>query len=573
MATGTPEKNLKEERISKRDAAGQAPTEDDGLEERRSVTAAARLLAGLTLLSRISGLARDVVISSVFGTSAGADAFFVAFRIPNLFRRVVGEGATSAAFVPVFTSHLVKDGKQGVIKAASAVGTAAFVVLGLLVTLGVLFAEPIVTMFAPGFTADPAKAELTIALTKWTFPYLFVVGAAAWAMGVLHTFRNFATPAYGPILLNGSIIAAALMLSGVFEPSVFALVVGVLVGGFFQFVVQVPALFRLGFRPRMMLAVRHPSVPRVGRLIGAAVLGGAVYQINILVATVFASLLPAGSVSWLWYADRVFEFPLGIVAVAIGTAALPSLSRLAGQGRMDDVADGVSHALRMTLALCIPAAVALWLLAPVIVSVLFERGEFSSHDTAMTVLALRAYIPGIFGVAAVRVLATTFYALERPRIPVIAAVVALVVNALGDLALMGPVNRELQWWGAGVVVSLNEALAVADLRHAGLSLAAGIAATVNAGLLYLLLMRELPGLRFRELAASCSVHGVAAVGMGVALSLCEWLAGPVGVGWTQMLWLAVAMAVGGSVYLGLSLLFGSTEVRELFMLGRSRSKA
>lgn len=561
---------MKTEPVSKPDAAGQAGPGRSGDDERGSVTAAARVLAVLTLLSRISGLARDVVISSVFGSSAGADAFFVAFRIPNLFRRIVGEGATSAAFVPVFTAHLVKGGKADVLKAAAAVGTAAMAVLALLVVGGVAFSGPIVTLFAPGFTADPEKAALTISLTRWTFPYLFFVGGAAWAMGLLHTFRNFAVPAYGPVLLNGCIIAAALGLSTVCNPPVYALVVGVLVGGFAQFAVQWPALAELGLRPRMMAKVRHPAVPRVGGLVGAAVFGGAVYQINILVATVFASLLPEGSVSWLWYADRVFEFPLGIVAVALGTAALPSLSGLAGQGRMDEVAKGVAHALRMTWALCIPAAVALWFLAPQIVAVLFERGEFTPQDTEMTVWALRAYIPGIFGVAAVRVLATAFYALEKPKVAVFAAAVALVVNAIGDLALMGPVSQDLAWWGSGIVVTLSDWFYVADLRHAGLSLSAGIAATVNAFVLYVLLRRALPHLGFRAIAYSALRHWAAAAIMGLALMGWGWaVAVPAGA-WARALWLLAAVPLGGAAYIGAAFAIGSTELRELLAVRARR---
>jgi putative peptidoglycan lipid II flippase len=544
---------LKEVLVNNVDAAGQAAAS-----EQRSVTAAAKLLAALTLASRVAGLARDIVISSVFGSSMGADAFFVAFRIPNLFRRIVGEGATSAAFVPVFTHHLVREGPAGAIRAAGGVGGAAFLVLAILTAVGMLAADPIVTLFAPGFSADPEKARLAIELTRWTFPYLFVVGAAAWAMGVLNTFRNFSVPAYGPILLNLTIIGCALTLSSRFTTPVYALVVGVLIGGTFQFLVQVPSLWKLGMRPVALLRVRHAAVKRVGGLVGAAILGGAVYQLNILVATVFASLLPAGSVSWLWYGDRIFEFPLGIVAVALGTAALPSLSALAGQRRFQDMSAGVAHALRLAIALCTPAAVALWVLAPAIVAVLFERGQFGAHDTAMTSMALRAYIPGIFGVAAVRVLTSAFYALERPRIPVLAALIALVVNAVGDLALMGPIDPDGSWVGAQTVAALGDALRVADLRHAGLALSTGIAATANAAVLLMLLRRLLPPLGARRLIACGVLHGVASGVMAVVLLA---LAAVVPV--AEVSGLAIAVVVGGLSYVGVCLLFGSAEFGEL----------
>jgi putative peptidoglycan lipid II flippase len=544
---------LKDASANKVDAAGQA-----GASERQSVTAAARVLASLTLVSRVAGLARDIVISSVFGASMGADAFFVAFRIPNLFRRVVGEGATSAAFVPVFTSHLVKEGQAGAIRASGAVGGAAFLVLVAMTAIGMLASGPIVTVFAPGFTRDPAKAALAIDLTRWTFPYLLVVGAAAWAMGVLNTFRNFAVPAFGPVLLNLSIIGCALLLSTRCDPPVYALVAGVLIGGSAQFLVQVPSLGRLGLRPADLLRIAHPAVGRVGGLVGAAVLGGAVYQVNILVATVFASLLPSGSVSWLWYGDRVFEFPLGIVAVALGTAALPSLSSLAGQGRLEEMAESVSHALRLTLVLCLPAAVGLWVLSPDIVAVLFERGQFTPEDTAMTAWALRAYLPGIFGVAAVRVLASAFYALERPRIPVLAAVVALVANVVGDLALMGPIELDSGWSGVAFVARAGDLLRVADLRHAGLALSTGLAATVNAALLLLLLRRMLPPIGSRRLLRCGGLHLVASgVMLLVLLAVAAVLPTDSSVG------LACAVAAGGLGYALACHGLGSEEFEEL----------
>lgn len=551
---------MKDASDSQVDAAGQTAGA-----EQRAVTRAASVLAVLTLASRVAGLARDIVISSVFGASVGADAFFVAFRIPNLFRRIVGEGATSAAFVPVFSDYRVKGGQASAVEAAGAVGGAAFVVLGLLTALGMAFSGPIVTLFAPGFTSDPEKAALAIDLTRWTFPYLFVVGAAAWAMGVLNTFRNFAVPALGPILLNFSIIAAALVLSVGLDPPVYALVVGVLVGGTLQFLVQVPSLGRLGVRPGGLLKLGHPAVRTVGRLIGAAVLGGAVYQINILVATVFASLLPSGSVSWLWYGDRVFEFPLGIVAVALGTAALPSLSAMAGARKFFEMAQGVAHALRLALVLCIPAAVGLFVLAPSIVAVLFERGAFGPSDTAMTALALRAYVPGIFGVAAVRVLASAFYALQRPKIPVLAAGVALLVNVVGDLSLMGPIDPEGQWWAIQGLAVAGDWLRLADWGHAGLAASTGIAATVNAGLLLVLLRRVLPPLGARRLLACGGIHAAAASVMAAVLMV---MMGNLPT--HQPLYLAATVFSGGLAFLLSSLAMGSVELSELLVMVRRR---
>jgi putative peptidoglycan lipid II flippase len=549
-------------------AAGGQPS-DSGA--RRAIASAAGLLGGLTLLSRIGGLARDVVIGSLFGASASADAFFVAFRIPNLFRRIVAEGAASTAFVPVFTSRLVEGGRPAALASSGAVGRASLITLCLIVITGVVFADQVVSLFAPGFTADPEKRRLTVELTAWTFPYLLFVGMGAWAMGTLHTFRRFAAPAYGPILLNISIITAALMLTGVFERPVFALVVGVLVGGLFQFGVQLPALWKEGLRPHHLWIRGDAAVRRVGGLLIPTLFGGAVYQVNILVATILASLLPDRSVSYLWYADRIFEFPLGIIAVAIGTAALPSLSAQAGAKQWGEMADSLAYSLRLVWALCIPATVGLWLLAPVIVEVLFQRGEFDAVDSAQTAWALRAYVFGLLGVASVRILVSVFYALELPRIPVLVAVLALVVNAVADIALMGPTDASAPWWGAVMLADLGETLAVADLRHAGLALGTSIAATINAIVLFVLAYRRLPSLDTSGLLRCLIVHVAAAGAMGLVVFFGARLFSQqpeLSSGWLTV---AVVVPAGMLAYVAAAWALGSREVREMVaIVGRRK---
>ncbi len=552
---------------SKASVSGQTA---DTASQRGQISRAAGLLGSLTFLSRLSGLFRDVVIGALFGSSAGADAFFVAFRIPNLFRRIVAEGAASTAFVPVFTSYLRREGKAGALAAAAAVGGVAVVVLIVIAALGSLFAAEVVALFAPGFAADPAKQGLAVSLTRLIFPYLVLVGMAAWAMGTLNTFRRFAAPALGPILLNLSIVAAALFLSPRFEEPVYALAVGVLVGGVCQVLVQWPSLHDVGLRLSMMVRPLHTAVGRVGGLLGPTLLGGAVYQINILVATLFASLLPTGSVSWLWYADRIFEFPLGIVAVAVGTAALPSLSDQAARRSLDEMADSVSYALRLVWALTIPAMIGLWVLAPAIVSLLFERGGFDARDSAMTSWALRAYLPGLLAVASVRVLVTPFYALQKPRLPVMAAVVALFVNAAADLAFMGPTDPSAPWWAASTVASLTAGLGVYNLGHAGLALGTAIAAIVNAVVLVVMLRTVLPGPRlFACLGGSVLRHTVAAVVMGLALLGWQWLAATVLAAAGVWVLTLGGVVVGLIVYLAVAVAVGSREIRDL--IGQARS--
>lgn len=506
-------------------------------------------MSALTLASRVAGLARDVVVGGVFGASAAADAFFVAFRIPNLFRRVVAEGAASSAFVPVFTSELARGGPAAAAEAARVVGVAAAVCLTVLVAAGMMWSDWVIAVFAPGFTADPAKLELTVELTRLTFPYLLLVGLAAWAMGVLNTFRRFAVPALGPVMLNLAIIAAVLALAGRLEQPVHALVIGVLAGGFLQFAVQWPSLRAVGVSLGSARgALRHPAIRRVGRLLVPTVVGGAIYQINILVATIFASLLPGQSVSYLWYADRVFEFPLGVIAVAIGTAALPTLSGQAAVGRHDEMAYSVSYSLRLVWAVCLPATLGLWMLAPQIVEVLFERGRFTHADVEMTAWALRAYVFGLLSVAAVRVLVSVFYAFEEAKIPVRTACVAFVANVLTDLALMGPTDPNAGWWGAKWVATAGDYLRIADLRHAGLALGTGVAATVNALLLYVLARRRLPGIQGRALGKAFALHAGATAVMGGVLWAWSiggqrWLAPDLRSWWDVCGGVPVAMAV------------------------------
>jgi putative peptidoglycan lipid II flippase len=543
------------------DATKTIPEGQPSLRTDRGIAKAAGILSALTLVSRVAGLARDVVVGAVFGASPAADAFFVAFRIPNLFRRIVAEGAASSAFVPVFTAERARGGPVAAAEASRVVGWAAGVWLTVLVLVGMAFSDQVVALFAPGFTNDPSKLALTVQLTRLTFPYLLLVGLAAWAMGTLHSFGRFAAPALGPVLLNVAIIGSVLSLSSRMNPPVLALVVGVLVGGFLQFVVQWPSLRAVGVKVTGAASPwSHPAVRRVGGLLLPTVVGGAVYQINILVATMFASLLPNRSVSYLWYADRIFEFPLGIVAVAIGTAALPTLSGQAATGRYDEMGRSVAYSLRLVWAICLPATLGLWILAPQIVEALFERGQFDAMDSAMTAWALRAYVLGLLSVAAVRVLVSVFYALEQPRVPVRVAIVALVVNVVTDLALMGPTDATAAWWGASLVATAGDALRIADLRHAGLALGTGVAATVNAGLLFWLAARKLPVLLHDRLGRSFLLHGLATLVMGAVVigfsTLVRASAGD-GSAWLEVLGGSV---IGAAIYVVTALALGSTEI-------------
>ncbi len=303
------------------------------MEEIGRITRAAGVVSFFTLLSRILGLLRDIVVAYLFGAQATAEAFLVAFRLPNLLRRLTAEGALTAGFIPVFTDYLTHKSKDEARRVVQIIFTFATMSLAALTILGIVFAAPIMRVYAPGFLAYPAKFDLTVSLTRLMFPYIFFVSLVALAMGVLNSLRHFMAPALAPVLLNLSIIACALFLSPMLNEPVTALAYGVLLGGVAQLLLQIPFLARYGFSFGVDFHFRHPALKRLLFLMAPAVFGAAVYQINVFVSTMLASMLPGGSVPYLYYADRLLEFPVGIFAIALGTAVLPSYSSLVAKKR------------------------------------------------------------------------------------------------------------------------------------------------------------------------------------------------------------------------------------------------
>ena len=418
------------------------------------------------MLSRLLGLLRDVVLANLIGANGNADAFFVAFKIPNFLRRLFAEGAFAQAFVPVLADTREKGGQAAVRELVDRVAGVLGGVL-LLLTLITVMASPIVaTIFAPGFLRDPAKLALTGDLIKLTFPYLLLISLTGFAGAILNSYRRFAVPALTPVLLNLCLIGAALWGAPNFEEPVVALALGVLVAGFAQLLFQVPALAGVGLVPRPRWAPRHEGVRRIMLLMVPALFGVSVSQINLLLDTVLASLLPTGSVSWLYYSDRLTELPLGVFAIAIATVILPTLS---GQrARADDpaFASTLAWAIRCVLLIAIPATVALAILAEPLLATLFQYGAFSEGDRTMAAASLRAYTLGLGAFMLVKVLAPGFYAREDMRTPVRIGIIAMVANMLLNAAFVFP----LMWW-------LN-------LGHVGLALATSVSAWLNAMLLY-----------------------------------------------------------------------------------------
>ncbi|GAU07728.1 murein biosynthesis integral membrane protein MurJ [Desulfoplanes formicivorans] len=402
----------------------------------RQITRNASVVAGATLLSRVLGFARDLIVAFALGAGPLADAFFVAFRLPNLLRRLFAEGSLTMAFVPVFTRMRQTEGDRAAFVLARSIQVWLLIILGAIVLAAMVFAEPITLLVAPGFSRSPELLATTTTLVRICFPYILFISAVALCMGVLNAMDHFLAPALAPCMLNIVLIVAALTAVGMGLSVPHALSWGVLVAGVAQWTVQQPFLRQKGFSWWGQVGLLDTGVKRIGRLMGPSVLGSAVYQINILLGTVLASFLPLGSISYLYYADRLVQFPLGIFGVAIGTAALPSLSGLAGRKDWKGFGSGLSSALNLTLFISLPAAAGLGGLAEPIVELLFERGAFTGPDVVQTALALQAYALGLPAFSCVRSLVAAFYALEDTRTPVWIAMVCLCLNISLGLILM-----------------------------------------------------------------------------------------------------------------------------------------
>jgi putative peptidoglycan lipid II flippase len=469
------------------------PNSQDIRSEGEKVSRAAGVVSVFTFLSRVLGLIRDMVIASLFGSGMSADAFFVAFRIPNLLRRLFAEGSLTIAFIPVFTEYLTRKGKNDAFEMARIVLTILSLALVVITVLGVLFSPWIVRIQAFGFGGSGMKYDLTVLLTRITFPYILFISLVAFFMGVLNSLRHFAAPAAAPILLNVGIIGGAYLLSPHFSEPIVGVALGVFIGGLLQMALQIPWIMKSGMRLLPSWMPAHPAVRRIGRLMLPAVFGSAVYQFNQFMGTLLASFLPEGSISWLYYADRIVQFPLGVFAIAISTAVLPSLSGHAAEENVDEFNRTLSHALRLVFFVTIPATVGLIILGRQIISILLQRGEFSAHATLMTDQALFYYTLGLCAFSGIRILVSAFYALQDTKTPVKVAVVAVVANIALSLMLMGP------------------------LRHGGLALALSLASSLQFCLLAVLLFRRVRALAVGPFLVSAGKSGIASLVMTLTL--------------------------------------------------------
>jgi putative peptidoglycan lipid II flippase len=490
--------------------------------------------SSMTLLSRILGFVRDMAMARVFGAGVASDAFMVAFKIPNFLRRLFAEGAFSQAFVPILGEYKQRRGQDELRDLIDYVSGMLALALFVVTLIGVLAAPYIIYISAPGFAKSPDKFNLTVDLLRITFPYILFISLTGLAGGILNTFGRFAVPAFTPVLLNVSFIVFILWLTPYFDPPAKSLAWAVFVGGVLQLAFQAPFLMRLRVMPRFKLNFKHVGVRRVLRQMGPALFGVSVGQISLLINVIWASFLVTGSMTWLYYADRLMEFPAGMLGVALGTILLPSLSKHYANKSAVEYSALLDWGMRLTFLLTVPAAVGLAILAMPLVTTLFVHGAFTVADGHATRAALMAYSVGLLGLILVKVLAPAFYARQDIRTPVKIAVVTLVITQLLNWAFIGP------------------------FKHAGLALATGLGSCLNAGLLYYLLRKRgihlpQPGWTKFLLKLLCAVVVMAAAVWFAAGEPQRWIAATSTV---RVLWLSGVVVLGAVMYFATLWLLG-----------------
>ena len=483
-------------------------------------------VSSMTLFSRVLGFARDAIVARIFGAGMATDAFFVAFKLPNLLRRIFAEGAFSQAFVPILAEYKSQRGDEASRTFVAYIAGLLTLALALVTVAGMLAAPWVIMVTAPGFVDSPDKFVLTSSLLRITFPYIMLISLASLAGAILNTWNRFSVPAFAPTLLNVSMILFALFAAPHFHPPVLALAWAVVVGGVLQLGYQLPHLKKIGMLVMPRLQFKDAGVWRVLRQMGPAILGVSVSQISLIINTIFASFLVSGSVSWMYYADRLMEFPSGVLGVALGTILLPSLAKSFSSGNHDEYSRLMDWGLRLCFVLALPSAVALGILAKSLTVALFQYGRFTAFDASMTQRALMAYSVGLIGLIMVKVLAPGFYSRQDIKTPVKVAIFTLIMTQVMNLAFIGP------------------------LKHAGLSLSIGLAACLNAGLLYWQLRKKnmfqpQPGWTSFLIRLAIAVLVMSAVLLGMLWVMPDWAQGNM---LARLLRLALVVAVGAASY-------------------------
>jgi putative peptidoglycan lipid II flippase len=531
------------------------------LSQQEKLFRSAGVVSASVLVSRVSGLVREILMARLFGAGKVYDAFLLGFRIPNLTRDLFAEGALSSAFVPTFTQYLTTKSRREAAELANLVATAVIVVVGSLCILGMIFGPALVWLLAPGFAAVPDKFDQAVQMTRIMFPFLLLVALAAQAMGMLNACNQFAVPAFSSTFFNIGSIAFGIALGFWAGPrlgfsKIEGMAYGVVLGGALQLAWQLPSLKRLGFSFRFRTGWSHPGLQQILRLMGPAILGNAAVQINVMVNTNFASSIvdpvtgPNGPVSWLSYAFRFMQLPLGLFGVAIATATLPAISRSASLGQIDDFRRTLSRSLGMVFLLTLPSSVGLMVLGKSMIGAVYQGGRFQAYDTRQTALALSCYAVGLAGYAAIKVLAPAFYALNDSRTPMFVSLASILVN-----------------YGAAAAM-----VRTGTLGHAGLAMATSVVALFGFAALFWILRGRIGGIHGRALARSVAQIAVASLAMGVALALSsrgvQILLG--GSRLARLADLAVSIPLGGGVYYGVC---RALKVAELEMAVRALAPA
>lgn len=507
---------------------------------------AGRMAVGTTL-SRILGYIRDMLVAHAFGAGLFADAFYAAYRIPNLLRRLLGEGSLSASFIPVLSQYYHTKSKEETQELISVVFTALAIVLAALTLLGMIFAPQIVNLIAFGFTRDPEKLAITVSLTRLMFPFLLFVCLAAFLLGVANTFNAFFIPAMAPASLSIAEIGFIMGIAPLMTPDnqIKGLAISVIVGGLGQFLIQWPQVRNLGWKLKWKVNFKHPAIRQIGNLMLPSMVGLSVDQVNAFVDTMIASFLAQGSITALYYSNRIMQLPLAIFGLALSTAALPAMARSVAEKNIPAVKDTLNYSIRQILFILVPSAVALMVIGMPIISVLFERGEFDRHATLLTSSALLFYSLGLPAYAIAKVFASGFYAFQETKTPVKVAMGAVTLNIILSLILMRPL-------GVG-----------------GLALAAALASYFNVAVLCFLLRRRIGMIGIRRIAVTLAkTLGASAVMAAVSY----WLAYNA-VPAHPAVGMIAAIVAGVLVYFGMSFALNIEERKPLLALVISRTTA
>ncbi len=519
------------------------------MDEKKEITRAVGIVGLVTLFSRITGYIRDMVIAFFFGAKAETDAYYVAFRIPNLLRRLLAEGSLTVSFIPVFTEYMEKNGREDAKRVSDVTFTLLFTVLILVSFLGVLLSPYIITLFASGFKEN--TFNLSIDLNRIMFPYIFFASLTALSMGILNSLKRFFAPAFAQVVFNIGSIGVIFLLHQSLDVPIFALAIGVIIGGALQFAFQIPFLNSEGFLHSFTKNIRHPAVKRIALLMAPQLFGVAVYNLNILVSTQYGSHLPEGTVSYLYYSERLMEFPLGIVAVSIATVLLPNLSSQTSKGDVERFKESYSYSLRFMLFLIAPALTGLIALRVPICNLLYQRGEFTYEATLSTAQALLGYTIGLWAVGGVRITAPTFYAMQDTKTPVMFAFLAFIANAV-----------------FGYIFGFT-----LGLKHTGLALASSISSIFNFSLLFYALNKRVGMIDMKNTIVYCLKISAASLIMGLfawkVSTLSEWFQS--GVSFEKLVIFLSAIIGGAAVYFGLAKVL---KVEELgFLLSMIKRKS